>query len=278
MSHFFSRACQTLCRAATVAVGSSVLVGLVCASALAGPPFQTDDPEPTPYRHFEIYINSQFSHDAGLISGTLPSLEINYGLMRNVQFSVTAARAFSHAPGDSWQSGFGDSEIALKIRFLQETAKSPQVAFYPAIVLPSGDAQRGLGDGAAKIFLPLWGQKSFGDWTVFGGGGYWHNPGAGNRDYTFTGLAVQRDVNENFSIGAELFRVGAPTIIDTASTGFSIGMIKGLDEHHKLLFSIGRGLSGTNTLSTYAAYELYLGPKGKAAPEPPEHVPAQPHK
>lgn len=278
MNDVFLRSRHVLRRAVSIVVAAFALVQFGFALALAGPPFQTDDPEPTPYRHFEIYINSQFSHDARVISGTLPSLEINYGLMPNVQFSVTASRAFSHIAGEDWQAGFADSEVALKMRFIQESAQSPQVAFYPSIVLPTGDPKRGLGDGAPKIYLPLWGQKSFGDWTVFGGGGLWHNPGIDNRNYTFTGLAVQRDINENFSIGAELFRSGAPTITDTATTGFSIGLIKGLDEHHKLLFSIGRGLSGTNTLSAYAAYELYLGPKGKTAPEPPEHVPTTPHK
>jgi hypothetical protein len=266
---------RLIVRTATV----MALILLLTTQAIAGPPFQTDDPEPTPYRHFEIYINSIFSHDGGTLSGTLPSLEVNYGLMPNVQFSVTLSRAFSHDTAAEWHAGFGDSEIALKMRFVQESATSPQIAFYPAIDLPTGDATLGLGNGTPKVFLPLWGQKSFGEWTVFGGGGVWHNPGTGNQNYTFTGLALQRDVNENLSFGAELFRSGAATIGDTATTGFSVGMIKGLDEHHKLLFSIGRGISGSNTLSTYAAYELYLGPKSAGKPEPPspEHIPT-PHK
>lgn len=237
--------------------------------ALAGPPYQTDDPEPTPYRHYEIYINSQFSHDPEGLSGTFPSLEINYGLMPNVQFSVTASLAAARPPGGTWHTGFGDSEVALKVRFVGETANTPQIAFYPAVILPSGDANLRLGDGATKIFLPLWAQKSFGPWSVFGGGGVWRNPGPGKRDYTFSGIAAQKDLTQTLALGAEVFHTGAATIDGRASTEFSVGAIKGLDEHHKLLFSIGRSLDGTNTLSTYVAYELYLGPRAEAKPFAP---------
>lgn len=255
-------------RGAVAIVAAFLIARLALAPALAGPPYQTDDPEPTPHRYYEIYLNSQLSHDARGITGTFPSLEINYGLMPNVQFSVTVSRAAFQSPGGTWHAGFGDGEVALKVRFLQETARAPQIAFYPAIVLPSGDAKLGLGEGAPKVFLPLWAQKQIGTWSVFGGGGVWHNPGLGKRDYTFSGIAAQHDVNENLAFGAELFHTGAPAFDERASTAFSVGVIKGLDEHHKLLFSIGRSLDGTNTFSAYAAYELYLGPRAKHPPEP----------
>jgi hypothetical protein len=237
------------------------------AAALAGPPYQTDDPEPTPYRHYEIYVNSQFAHDADGMSFALPSLEVNYGLMPNVQFAVSAMRAGSREPGSAWRAGFGDAEIGVKVRFLQETAKTPQIAFYPSVVLPSGDAHLGLGDGTPKVFLPLWAQKSIGKWEVFGGGGVWHNPGLGNRNYVSGGIAVVRELSENLELGTEVFHEGASTVGGLASTGFNVGLTRSLDEHHKVLLSVGRGLHGSNTFSTYGAYELYLGPKAKPGAE-----------
>ncbi len=230
--------------------------------ALAGPPFQVDDPEPTPYRHYEIYLNSQYAHDLSGISGTLPALEVNYGLMPNVQFAVTTQVAASRGSGAApWMLGYGDTEVGLKLRFVQESAAHPQIAFYPAVVMPTGKAGNGLGDGNTRLFLPLWAQKDVGRWTVFGGGGLWHNPGPGNRDFTFSGIAAQREVSETFSYGLEVFHSTADSIGGAPSTGFSAGMIRGFDEHHKVLFSVGRSLHGTNALSTYAAYELFLGPR-----------------
>jgi hypothetical protein len=236
--------------------------------AWAGPPFQTDDPEPTPYRYYEIYVNSQTSHDGNVFTGTLPSLEVNYGVMPNVQFSVSLSNAISHAAGAGWNDGLGDAEVGVKVRFIQQSRWIPDVSFYPSVVLPSGNANRGLGGGETKTFLPLWAQKDVEGWEVFGGGGVWHNPGLGNRDYTFTGVAVQRDFNENFSAGAEIFHTTSSTIGGSSATGFSVGMIRSLGALHKILFAVGRGLDGSNTFSGYVAYELFLGPRGKAAPDP----------
>ena len=76
---------------------------LLCASgtvrlAWAGPPFITDDPEPVPLHHWEIYLASQAAHDAGGWSGTSPHVEVNYGALPNLQLHLIAPIAFS-APG-----------------------------------------------------------------------------------------------------------------------------------------------------------------------------------
>jgi hypothetical protein len=255
-------------RAVVVSIASLVLTLAARSVAWAGPPFQTDDPEPTQYRYYEIYLNSEMSHDGNVFSATLPSLEVNYGLMPNVQFSVSASTAVSHSAGAGWNAGLGDTEVGVKVRFIGQSTWIPDVSFYPSIVLPSGDAKRGLGGGETKTFLPLWAQKDIDGWEVFGGGGVWHNPGLGNRDYTFTGVAAQRDFNDDFSAGVELFHSTASTIGGSSTTGFSVGAIKSLGALHKVLFSVGRGLDGHNTYSGYAAYELFLGPKGKAAADP----------
>lgn len=251
---------HTLGRAASRLFASAIFFGALTSTAYAGPPFQVDDPEPTPYRHYEIYVVSHFQHDLGNTSGSAPALEINYGLMPNVQFSVTTQVAASRESGGFWRTGYGDTEVALKMRLASETASRPQIAFYPAVVLPTGNSDAGLG-GDAKIFLPLWAQKTVGSWTVFGGGGLWHNPGPGKRDSTFTGIAAQREVGERFSYGAEIFHETADTVDGRASTGFNLGMTRSLDEHHKVLFSAGRSIRGSNALSAYAAYQLNLGPK-----------------
>ena len=83
-----------------------------------GPPFDTDDPVPTDYRNYEIYRALPPIASARDPS-ELPFLEINYGLMPNVQFSIhfgdaqTTAperehlrlRRFSNGPQDALHSG-----------------------------------------------------------------------------------------------------------------------------------------------------------------------------
>ncbi len=47
--------------------------------ALAAPPYITDDPEPTEYQHWEIYLGSLFTKQTTNWTSTAPQLEANYG-------------------------------------------------------------------------------------------------------------------------------------------------------------------------------------------------------
>jgi len=68
-------------------------------TALAGPPFVTDDPEPVDYQHWEFYIASQHTETSDGWSGTAPHIEINYGVITNVQLHLIAPLAYD-APKD----------------------------------------------------------------------------------------------------------------------------------------------------------------------------------
>ncbi|MBV8299684.1 MAG: transporter [Candidatus Eremiobacteraeota bacterium] len=243
------------------ALAASVLLATAAMPAVAGPPYETDDPEPTAFRHYEIYVFTSYDRDAShAINASLPSVELNYGLMPNVQFSVTAPFAAAQSAATPFDAGFGDAEVALKVRFMQERPGRPQASFYPALVLPTGNAVLGLGGGAPKVFLPIWLQKTNGAWTYFGGGGVWRNPGPGNRDYTFTGFAATHEVREGFNVGAEVYHQSPDTIRGTASTGVAVGFTADRGQNHALLASFGRDVAGSGTFHAYAAYELYLGP------------------
>ncbi len=169
-------------------------IWVVVQVARAGPPFTTDDPEPVEYRHWEIYLASQLAHDSGAWSGTSPHVELNYGAIPNLQLHLIAPVAFNAPSQESRQLGYGDTELGIKYRFLQETARLPQVGVFPLIELPTGDAARDLGSGHTQVFFPMWLQKSSGPWTTYGGGGYWINPGAGNRNWWFVGWLAGRFV------------------------------------------------------------------------------------
>jgi hypothetical protein len=242
-------------------------LGLGTAPALAGPPYQTDDPDPTDYRHYEIYVFATDENDVAptrVTTANLPSLEVNYGLMPNVQFSVDLPFGASRSAGGPLALAYDDTSVGLKVRFLQEAPGRPQVAFYPSIELPTGDPAAGIGSALPKTFLPLWGQKTNGSWTYFGGGGVWHNPGIGNRDYTFTGFAATDAVRPGTSLGVEVYHQTPDTRADFASTSFGLGFVQARGEHHAILASFGRALGRSPSFYGYAAYALYLGPPGAA--------------
>jgi hypothetical protein len=245
-------------RAALLA--AALPVALATSAARAGPPFLTDDPEPVELHHWEVYAFTQATGTAGDVSGAQPGVEVNYGAAPNLQIHLIAPVAFDQPDGAPRVFGYGDTEIGMKFRFIQEAKDgwTPQIGVFPLIELPTGDAQRGLGAGYTRIFLPLWAQKSQGDWTLYGGGGYWINPGPGNRDYWFSGLVVQRQIARPLALGAEVFhqtpdRVGGP-----ATTAFNLGGVYDLSAHTHLLLSAGRGIQGaaqTNRFSYYGAIQ-----------------------
>ena len=62
------------------------------------------------------------------------------------------------------------------------------------------------------------GFKKFGDWTSFAGLGYWINPGYGNRNFWYFGLAVQRQITDKLAVGGEIFnQTGDEVLINTGS-------------------------------------------------------------
>ena len=226
----------------------------------AGPPFITDDPEPVEYRHGEFYVASIYAKDKDGQSGTAPHFEINYGVWPNVQLHMIAPFAYAKPNDGSTQYGFGGLELGVKYRFIQETDTIPMVGIFPLIEVPTGDSSRGLGNGQAQIFLPIWLQKSWGPWTTYGGGGYWRNPGDGNKDYWFFGWEGQRDLSKKLTLGAEAFYNTASTEEGTYRLGFNVGVIINFTDEHHFIFSAGRDFHGENLFSAYAAYLWTFGP------------------
>jgi hypothetical protein len=235
------------------------LVLALCAAAWAGPPFITDDPEPVELHHWEVYIASLETKTATDRSGTLPHLEINNGIAPNLQAHVLLPYAFDRAAAEPVHRGYGDTELGLKYRLVQETPHRPMVGVFPLAEVPTGDAARGLGSGRTRWFLPVWLQKSWGPWQSYGGGGYWINPGAGNRNSWLLGWEIQKDLNEHLTLGGEFLRTTSTTADGRAELGFNLGGIYNFDEERHLLFSAGRGNADIEFMS-YLAFQWTFGP------------------
>jgi hypothetical protein len=235
-------------------------LGLVlsCAnSALCGPPFLTDDPEPVELHHWEFYTATQVAITRNETSGTAPHFEINYGALPDVQLHLITPFMYDDPRGsDHLNYGYGDTEVGVKWRFIHETDEMPQIGVFPLTEIPTGDQDRGLGNGKQQLFLPLWVQKSWGKWTSYGGGGYWLNPGQGNKDYWFTGWLLQRQVTEKLALGGEVFYATPSEEGGDSRTGVNLGGIYDFTENYHLLFSVGRDIKGQSLLISYLAIQM----------------------
>ena len=225
--------------------------------AWCGPPFVTDDPEPVEYKHSELYIASEQLHSKKDNSVT-PLVEYNYGALPDLQLSITVPYIFNNPLGQSRQHGLGDLTLGAKYRFWEETDSHPMMAIYPSIVTANGDVGKGLGNGGSQIFLPVWIQKTWGDWKSYGGGGYWKNNAVKGDNHWNFGWALQKDVSEKVMIGGEVFRESEQLAADSA-TGVGLGSTYNLDQHNRLLLSLNHSFSHRRSLnytSSYIAYGL----------------------
>ncbi len=241
-------------RLATVSLLARLLLS---SQASAGPPFITDDPEPPEYLHWEAIIFSEGTPSTGGLSGVVPpSCDCNYGGFPNVQLHIQPGTAIARESGTSLQWGLGDTEFGLKYRFIEQDKDDwiPSVAVYPKLEAPTGDAARGLGTGRTHAFFPLWLQKDIGDWTTFGGGGFWINPGPGNKDFWFAGWVVERKITSNLTLGVELFYQTPDKIGGSQWTGLNIGGIYDFTDHYHFLVSFGKALQHPKNSNEFLWY------------------------
>jgi hypothetical protein len=236
-------------------LGLATLLAAISAplcAAWAGPPYVTDDPEPTDTGHWEIYNFVTGVGTPGDLVGEA-GFDINYGAAKNLQLTTVLPAAFQN--GD--QAGAGDVQLAVKYRFLQQQPGSwtPDVAFFPRVFLATGvryDPER------PGLFLPIWAEKDFGPWSVFGGGGVQLNPGAGERNFWQSGLAVSRAFGDRFSLGAEIYHQTPEDMAAKDFTGVDLGATYQLSHHWQLMISAGPGVQNAREGGEYAFYTALL--------------------
>lgn len=245
------------------------------AVAWAGPPFQTDDPEPVDFRHYELYTFGSADGTGVEMDTVGPALEFNWGVVPNVQLHliIPAAAIFPsnnarYAPSGTGPDAFGlgDTEMGVKYRFIQETKYRPMIGTFPMFEAPSGNPTKGLGVGKGWAKLPIWAQKSFGPWTTYGGVGETINTAPGYRNFTYGGWLVQRDIGKKLTLGTEVFshaREGLATAQTHSATLVDLGAYYYFrNPGFQLLFCYGH--SAVGQAETYAYLGLYWTWGGKA--------------
>jgi len=228
--------------------------------AWAGPPFVTDDPEPLEPHHWEVNYAISKSWREGEASAAIPNIDINYGAVPNIQLHIQPRFSYEKTGGSS-QFGIDDTEVGVKYRFvnLQRNDYSFMIGTYPMVQLPTGNKSLGENRNKVQSFIPLWMQTDFDKWTIYGGMGYRINPGAGNKNSTFVGVATLYEVSPKLQLGGEVFHESANTEGGLDTAGFNLGGVYSLLDNYNFLFSVGKGLknaTSTNQLSAYLALQV----------------------
>jgi hypothetical protein len=230
-------------------------------AALAGAPFQTDDPAVIAVAHTDVLVFNQQTLAGSGRSGVLAGAEIHYGLIPNLEVDIGMPYAFNSPTGGGAQRGYGDTTLEIKYRLIQEADTTPQVSFVPKFDLSTGNANRGLGNGGNQLFIALALQKNNDKFQMNGNGGYWINNGPDNRNYWFLGWQAQYAFTNHWQLGIEIFHTSPQVVGQGRSTGFNVGGYYLIDPKNQILLSAGRGLQNaaeTNRVSTYLGYQHSL--------------------
>lgn len=235
---------------ASVATAALTVAALATRTANAGPPFVTDDPEPTDPGRWEIYNFVSGRHIAGQTAGQA-GFDINYGGAKDLQLTTVVPLDYSRTTRTD--ASLGGIELAAKYRFLHQRRSTllPDVAFFPRLITPTAGAR--FGTGKLNVFLPLWAQKDVGPWSLFGGG-YMINPGLRQRDFWLNGIGVSRSIGKQLSIGAEAYHQTRDADDSWSSTGFNLGALYRLSRHWSLIGSAGAAIENARDKDGYSCY------------------------
>lgn len=219
--------------------------------AEAGPPYLSDDPEPTDYQHFEIYAFGLGTSGTGGTEGET-GIDFNYGGAPDLQLTAVVPMAYD---GDGHR-GLGNIELAAKYRFLHQDEDGIDLSVFPRVFLPS--ASHNVGDQHAALLLPLWAEKDFGPWSLFGGGGCVFNRSGDDRNFCLGGAAITRAITSDLRLGLELFHQSADAVDGKASTMLGGGLTYDLSEHYHFLAYWGPGLQNVRATGRSDWYTALL--------------------
>jgi len=244
-----------------------------------GPPYQTDDPVPVDYQHYEFYIFGGADGTPVEMDSTGPAFEFNWGALRLQVHGIlpwgyiAPSNKSVYAPAGAGPSAFGltDMELGAKVAFIKESPHFPQVGMFPMFELPTGSYARGLGVGRTYYKIPLWLQKNAGKWLFDGGVGYEVVPQTDYRNFIYTGWLVKREINKRLELGAEIFahgKEGLATPQTQSSTLLDVGGYYHFKNHpgEQFLFCYGHSIAGQTENYAYAGMYWTWG-KGGPAPE-----------
>ncbi len=232
-----------------------VIFSALMRPAVAGPPYVSDDPEPTDYHHFEIYT---FNNGTSTRNGTdgEAGIDFNYGAARDIQLTVTLPAGFDRPAGGPTNIGPSNIELAAKYRFLHQDTFGLDVSVFPRVFLPSGSNTTS--DNRAALLLPVWVQKDWsGGWSAFGGGGCMIG-GLGSQDFCLAGGVLTYQLLPRLQVGAEFFHQTADRIGTPATSSVGLGVRYDLSDTYHLLGYVRRGVENTNETDQYSWYASIL--------------------
>jgi hypothetical protein len=136
----------------------AVLVALArSACGQGGPPMITDDPGTPGNGRWENNFAITFEHRSNETSYETPELDLNYGLGDHVQLTLQTAPVVLQRQGAGPTAGLGDTEAAVKWRFLDEDRNGVDFSMFPRLLfnILHSSVRRGFAEDGTRFQIPF---------------------------------------------------------------------------------------------------------------------------
>jgi hypothetical protein len=228
---------------------SSLMITECC---LGGPPFNTDDPVPVGFKHWEYYLSTMHLIQPGFMTGTLPHFEVNYGIIPDGQIHMVLPMNYNLINHQDFKYGYSNTELGFKYRFFQNKDQSLQIGIFPIFEIPTIKNKNF--DNNVQVYLPVWIQKSWSKFTTYGGCGYWINPGTNNKNWLYAGWEVQYDFSKRVTLGGEIFYRTASNLNSKPFSGFNLGGLINFSDQFHFIYSVGHSLTRDKSFMSYIGF------------------------
>jgi hypothetical protein len=165
------------------------LLFLLSSSVFAARPLTTDDAGTVEKGKFQFETGFDFTRQDNHDREISPSLTISYGLLEKMDVGIGSGYLFVRPKEGENENGFGDTELKLKYRLLDERGWMPSFAVTGNLKIPTASESKGLGSGKTDFGINTIVTKNLSKrWVI-------HL----NFGYTFLG---EHEVNNEFNYSA----------------------------------------------------------------------------
>lgn len=199
----------------------------------------------------KVQIETSYKYDRDDNNGvktqsSQPQIQLTYGIRDTLDAVVTVPYLFvrmEQGGNTTSVDGFGDISAALKWRFYGEKEKGLQFAIKPSLTFPTGDEQKGLGNGQSSSgasYIYKFDRQSYGvnfigtyekeEWCVSANAGYQHNryglqsdEDAYRHDIWSASLSGQYEIFEKVWLVGEVGVLSNPNVTSDTPPAYILG-------------------------------------------------------
>lgn len=221
-----------------------LLAAAIRCPAQGGPPLQTDDPGTPGNENFEINVGFTAELRNHEHQFNVPIVDINYGLGDRIQLKYETPWVVKNSDFTSTRSGWGNSLLGLKWRFLDDKKHEFYISTYPQLEFnnPTHSVERGLADRGPSFLLPIEVAKQVGPVGLNAEVGHWFSR---DNPQWIAGIAAGHQATKRLELLAELYHISA-TRPDRQTT-FNVGARVKLRNPVLLIVSAGRSFRGPSS-------------------------------